>query len=132
MLIAIRGCVGAIHSALNSGPTPEGLQTLSQYNALRNTPKDDYPNAHAALGSTLSISWLNTNGQAYVVYINGARRVVLNGDQVTVTGTVVFDRRYKCLALRVEGEGSPGKLAPMYFPLSQPTPASFWDCTPDE
>jgi hypothetical protein len=131
-IIVLRGCISALNGddATSVGNTrPPGVAAQS---GPTQESENAYPWANAPLGSTLSGPWHNTTGQTTILYIDGVRTTVFNGDLVTVSGVVVYDRRYKCKALRVEGEDSAGRSKPVYFFLSKPTPASFFDCTPEE
>jgi hypothetical protein len=130
--IVVRGCVGACNDAAMRSVAAQQASQAAAQPAQTTDPQASYPWAHVPLGSTLSGPWHNTSGEATVLYIDGVRTIILDGDLVTITGVVVYDRRYKCKALRVESQDSSGKLKPVYFPLSKPTPASFWDCTPEE
>jgi hypothetical protein len=128
--IVLRGCIGAL-SDVGRRSTGQPSEAVAQP-APAQEPDPYAAWKDAPFGTTLTGPWHNTSGQTYIVYINGVRTIVLNGETVTISGVVVYDRRYKCKALRLESEDDSGKPKRIYTFLSKPTPASFWDCTPDE
>jgi hypothetical protein len=128
-ILVLRGCIDALSDA---GRRSSVTDQATVQPAPSQKPDPFAPWRDIPIGATISGPWRNTSGQTYIVYINGKRTVVLDGDLVTISGVVVYDRRYKCKALRLESEDSAGKPKRLYIFLSKPTPASFFDCTPDE
>lgn len=126
--VATQDLQGSLSMRIETASTSASNNSANN-SRYRPTTDDDarYPLRNAELGSTLTVPWQNTSGSASVLYIDGTRTLVRNGDRVEVTGTVIYDKRHKCKVLKVRGENGP-----VYFPLSPPTDASFFDCTPIE
>jgi hypothetical protein len=131
-LVVLRGCVSALNDSRTPPATPQQTSAAEAQPASTNGPDTSYPWENTPLGTTLTLTTRNASRSSMIVYINGERTVVLGGEAVTVTGVVVFNRRHKCKALRLESEDNWGHRVHVYVMLSEPTPASFFDCTPDE
>jgi len=131
-IIVLRQCAGAFRrTETPSWVAPHPPEAAVQTDAV-NQNTYPWPWADIPLGNSLRVPWRNTTGAPTVLYIDGVRTVVCNGDLVTISGIVVYDRRYKCKALRVMGEDSWGNPKRFYFPMTEPTTPSFFDCMPDE
>jgi hypothetical protein len=127
--IVVRGCIGALSDAGRQS-TDQPSEAVAQ-SATTNVPAASYPFADAPLGSTVTGQMRNTSGGPQAFYIDGVRTVVPNGGTIILSGIVMYNKRHKCKAIRVDGEMW-GIRKILYVPLTPPMPASFWDCTPDE
>ena len=128
-MVVVHGCIDALQGAGTSsvGQQPQAVAQP----AATNPPGPSYPFADAPLGSTVNGESRNTSGLPEVFYIDGVRTVVPDGGTIRLSGIVMYNKRYKCKAFRVDSEMW-GIRKTRYIALSPPTPASFWDCTPDE
>jgi hypothetical protein len=128
-ILVLRGCIDALSDA---GRRSTVTDQATVQPAPSPEPDPFAPWKDIPIGATISGPWRNNSAEPVVLHFGGKRTVVFSGEIATIQGVVVYDRRLKCKALRLLSEDDKGYEKRLYIPLSKPTPASFWDCTPDE